>query len=325
MVRSSKPRRGFTLVELLVVIGIIAVLIGILLPVIGKARRQANTTPCMASLRSLGQTLAIYTSENRGSYPYSYYTSNSPVGGVTAEGDSNSSVYVWWSVLRSYMRRGGSPDNSIVDASGNEIASRFMKAFSCPEGHDPEAGCDFGTNMVIFPEMNNETYPASQSVNTKAPFGCKPLKVTQTYPDNILIFDQTEIAVGIDPPYSRQYVCGYGIDLASFQNPKQAFKRYRQMAADAAFVTPGSKLANDVPIDPGPNRDTKAPGAVTDPTVGNIRWRHGANDSANFLFADGTVRTMKITKGTPGSPNCTGDVLHSHFRPKAPQGFKPVG
>src|SRR5438093_2545414 len=119
----SKPRRGFTLVELLVVIGIIAVLIGILLPVIGKARKQANTTACMAQLRSLGQTLAIYNSENRGSYPYSYYTSNAAVGGTTAEGDTNASVYVWWSVLRSYMRRGGSPDNSILNPDGTEGAS----------------------------------------------------------------------------------------------------------------------------------------------------------------------------------------------------------
>src|SRR5437016_1993946 len=97
-----RKRPAFTLVELLVVIGIIAVLISILLPTIGRARKQANTVACMATLRNIGQALFIYAGEHRGSLPYSYYTSSMPSGTAEVQGDANSTVYVWWSVLRAY-------------------------------------------------------------------------------------------------------------------------------------------------------------------------------------------------------------------------------
>jgi prepilin-type N-terminal cleavage/methylation domain-containing protein len=62
-------RRGFTLVELLVVIGIIAVLISLLIPVLSRARQHAVSTQCQSNLRQIGQAAIMYANENRGQFP----------------------------------------------------------------------------------------------------------------------------------------------------------------------------------------------------------------------------------------------------------------
>ena len=59
-------RRAFTLVELLVVMGIIALLISILLPTLGRARRSANSVACMSNLRQLTLAMLSYGHENKG-------------------------------------------------------------------------------------------------------------------------------------------------------------------------------------------------------------------------------------------------------------------
>jgi len=84
-----KRSKGFTLVELLVVIGIIALLISILLPSLSRARETANRVKCGSNLRQIGQAMLLYANENNGSYPRTYYTSGVATPGLKLDTTGN--------------------------------------------------------------------------------------------------------------------------------------------------------------------------------------------------------------------------------------------
>ena len=69
-------RKGFTLVELLVVVGIIAVLIAILMPALSRARDQALRVQCMSNVRNILQGILMYASENKNALPYTNWGGN---------------------------------------------------------------------------------------------------------------------------------------------------------------------------------------------------------------------------------------------------------
>jgi prepilin-type N-terminal cleavage/methylation domain-containing protein/prepilin-type processing-associated H-X9-DG protein len=84
--RVGRPacRVGFTLVELLVVVGIIAVLISILLPALGKAREQARRTVCASNVRTIGQAMLAAAVDNNGKFPD--VSAYNPVTNPSADG-----------------------------------------------------------------------------------------------------------------------------------------------------------------------------------------------------------------------------------------------
>lgn len=80
---SDSNGRGFTLVEILVVIGIIGLLIGLLLPALSRARDSANSIACLSNLRQMAIAARAYADEYHGRYPIAYYYANEGNRSVT--------------------------------------------------------------------------------------------------------------------------------------------------------------------------------------------------------------------------------------------------
>ena len=117
-------RSGFTLVELLVVIGIIALLISILLPALNKARGQAQMVQCSSNMRAIGQGLNLYLNASKGRLP--------PLMVATATAPAVwPSGFFWANVL---VRNKFVPTSIGTTATGAK--NQLSGVFTCPSGTD---------------------------------------------------------------------------------------------------------------------------------------------------------------------------------------------
>lgn len=101
---ATRSARAFTLVELMVVIGIIAMLVALMLPALGKARRSARAVACQSNLRQMGIGWQLYTSEHKGRLPDYLWGANAPSASAQANAESAWNGY-WIGLLNQYKIR----------------------------------------------------------------------------------------------------------------------------------------------------------------------------------------------------------------------------
>lgn len=277
---------AFTLVELLVVIGIIAVLIGILLPALGRARAQANQVKCMANLRQIGLAMNIYVGQYKGNLPWGFcYKGNAYPEGGTYDGESVD----WTTLLTSVIN----PKVGIGYDTQKKVGSAYpgLRAiFACPEVDRVVTTEAFVTHYSshprIMPDQTQLDWPLLKQTNGTVKKGLKPYKMSHIHrPAEIAgIFDGTVN----NGDYGAWSVL-FALDNRAVQGNQLPF------LVDQYPTTRNGGMPVDMKPNSGNTADINFDSAGN---PGNIRFRHSGNKVANALMMDGHVQSFTINRDT---------------------------
>ncbi len=288
--------RGFTLVELLVVISIIALLIALLLPALAKAREEALTTACGANLNGIGQILVEYENTYQDAIPYG--------NGY----DASYGLYPpdEWNILLYTFNRNVDPVrftwNQVANNTSNvpqasTLDSAYIGTFVCPASTiKPALGPGWTPSGLGW-------YWSSYAANpnyfwTYAPGPGWGQTVTMHASD--VQAPSTAIAIG-DATQTSSWGGSWPImsDWIADNNTNTPGNAHPYMK-DANYLVPANGFVSGETT----NEDIVLSGSINNVT--GMRYRHmqsAANTGdANALYFDGHVQTVPINNNTPGAP-----------------------
>ncbi len=272
-------KRGFTLVELLVVIGIIAVLISLLLPALSRARRAANSVKCLANLHTLSLAYAQYVVANHGRSVV--FIHNNDIGGT-----KDPDYITWQEQLRPYYGK-RLAEGQVEDTQTNIRLCPEESELLDPTFATPEADA-WGTARLAWNYKRTDT-----SVTTEA-----ALRLFSSYGINGWVYE----VPATDPtsPFysSTQDLISYGQNADLPQYLDRKLKPGSRKSAETPFIGDCIRLdAWPQPKDQGPVDGNYSLNAGQQSYVGNnmgrfVINRHGRN--VNMAFMDGHASAMPL-------------------------------
>ena len=269
--------RAFTLVELLVVIGVIAVLVGLLLPTLAGAQGRARDIQCQSNLRQLVQGFFSYAAENKGLMPYGYhYDPRHPVTWNAVGGTDT--LVCWPAQIAKYMVRktGGTSDDYLPPV------------FNCPEADMVRTHkLSYAMNVIVgvVPENELDFAPPPRAQ-------LRPPPITLMLKDTALVWDESVKPGHTAFNTSGGYLMGHDIDDRRFQAGARSPQwRYMSLRDPYAHIQ-GGAFGHNRPVVMGSNwRNIDPANSSTGfPYQGNLRFRHLKDTTCNAGMADGSVR-----------------------------------